>query len=114
MSSRLSRRTPKPDHFLQAAHSSLAPLPSFTNPRQCGVALLYPLSTFTPMPAPVSSDLKHEVSTLLAQKQYPALKQKLAPALAQDFAPILADLPLADLAVLFRYCSKELAVAIFS
>jgi magnesium transporter len=66
------------------------------------------------MPAPVSSDLKHEVSNLLAQKSYVALRQKLAPALAQDFAPILADLPLADLAILFRYCSKELAVAIFS
>ena len=63
---------------------------------------------------PSSTDLKHEVSTLLAQKHYTALKQKLAPALPQDLAPILADLPLAELAVLFRYCSKELAVAIFS
>ena len=66
------------------------------------------------MPAPVSSDLKHEVSNLLAQKNYAALKLKLAPALPQDLAPILADLPLAELAILFRYCSKELAVAVFS
>ena len=61
-----------------------------------------------------STQFKAEVSTLLANKEVAALKAKLAPWLPADVAPILAELPIEQLAVLFRGCSKELAAAVFS
>ncbi|HET7534918.1 MAG TPA: magnesium transporter [Candidatus Didemnitutus sp.] len=65
------------------------------------------------MPADTAK-LKAELSTLLAQKDASALKQKLAPWLPADLAPIVSELPVEQLAVLFRGCSKELAAATFS
>ena len=62
----------------------------------------------------LASTFKTEVSTLIANKDFAALKAKLAPWLPSDVAPILAELPIEDLAVLFRGCSKELSAAVFS
>ena len=58
--------------------------------------------------------LKAEISALIAHKDFPGLKQKLAPWLPADLAPILAELPVEDLAVLFRVSPKELSAAVFS
>jgi len=61
-----------------------------------------------------ASNFKAEISTLLANKDYPGLKAKLAPWLPSDAAPILSELPVEQLAVLFRGCSKELGAAVFT
>jgi magnesium transporter len=68
------------------------------------------------MPADTTdtAKLKAEISTLLANKDTAALKQKIAPWLPADLAPIVSELPVEQLAVLFRGCSKELAAATFS
>ncbi|MEI6106965.1 MAG: magnesium transporter [Opitutae bacterium] len=55
-----------------------------------------------------------EISALLANKDLAALKARLAPWLPSDAAPILAELPIEQLAMLFRSCSKELTAAVFS
>jgi len=65
------------------------------------------------MPAQTTT-LKAEISALLAHKDFAALKLKLAPWLPADLAPILSELPIEELAVLFRSCAQELAAAIFS
>ncbi|MDB6115845.1 MAG: mgtE [Lacunisphaera sp.] len=65
------------------------------------------------MPA-LASTFKTEVSTLIANKDFAGLKAKLAPWLPSDVAPILSELPIEELAALFRGCSKELAAAVFS
>ena len=62
----------------------------------------------------LASTFKTEVSTLLANKDLAGLKAKLAPWLPADVAPILAELPIENLALLFRGCSKELSAAVFS
>ena len=64
------------------------------------------------MPAQ-TSHLKAEISALLANKDFAGLKQKLAPWLPSDLAPILSELPIEELSVLFRGCSKELSAAVF-
>ena len=64
------------------------------------------------MPAQ-TSNLKTEISALLANKDFAGLKQKLAPWLPSDLAPILSELPVEELSVLFRSCSKELSAAVF-
>ena len=69
--------------------------------------------TFLRMPA-LANNFKTEISTLIANKDFAALKDKLAPWLPADVAPILAELPIEELAMLFRGCSKELAAAVFS
>ncbi len=61
-----------------------------------------------------TQNLKAEISALLANKDFAALKAKLAPWLPSDLAPILSELPVEELAVLFRGCTKELAAAVFS
>ncbi|HTL67886.1 MAG TPA: magnesium transporter [Lacunisphaera sp.] len=61
-----------------------------------------------------ANNIKAEISTLIANKDYAALKVKLAPWLPADVAPILAELPIEQLAMLFRGCSKELAAAVFA
>lgn len=61
-----------------------------------------------------ASNFKAEVSTLLANKDSAALKAKLAPWLPADVAPLLAELPVEQLATLFRGCSQELAAAVFA
>jgi magnesium transporter len=65
------------------------------------------------MPA-LANNFKTEISALIANKDFAALKAKLAPWLPSDVAPILAELPIEELAVLFRGCSKELSAAVFS
>ncbi|MBS0663856.1 MAG: magnesium transporter [Verrucomicrobia bacterium] len=65
------------------------------------------------MPAE-TPNLKAEVSALISNKDFASLKQKLAPWLPADLAPILAELPIEQLAILFRNSSKELAAATFS
>ena len=65
------------------------------------------------MPA-MDTKFKTEISRLIANKEFVALKTKLAPWLPSDVAPILSELPIEELAVLFRGCSKELAAAVFS
>ncbi len=62
----------------------------------------------------LNNSFKTEISTLLANKDFAALKVKLTPWLAADVAPILSELPIEELAVLFRGCSKELSAAVFS
>jgi len=62
----------------------------------------------------LATTFKAEVSTLIGNKDIPALKAKLAPWLPSDVAPILAELPIEELAWLFRGCSKELSAAVFS
>ncbi len=61
-----------------------------------------------------ASNFKTEVSTLLLNKDIPGLKAKLATSLPADVAPILAELPVEQLAALFRGCSKELSAAVFA
>ena len=61
-----------------------------------------------------ASNFKTEVSTLLLNKDIPGLKAKLATSLPADVAPTLAELPIEQLAALFRGCSKELSAAVFA
>ncbi len=60
------------------------------------------------------SNFKAEVATLLANKDLPAVKARLASWLPADVAPILSELPIEQLALLFRGCSKDLSAAVFS
>jgi magnesium transporter len=62
----------------------------------------------------LASTFKTEASTLIANKDFATLKAKLAPWLPSDVAPILAELPIEQLAMLFRSCAKELTAAVFS
>jgi magnesium transporter len=61
-----------------------------------------------------ASNFKAEVSTLILNKDLAALKAKLAPWLPADVAPLLCELPVEQLAMLFRGCTKELAATVFS
>ena len=61
-----------------------------------------------------NSNFKTEIAALLARKDLAALKEKLATSLSSDIAPTLAELPIEQLAVLFRGCSKELSAAVFA
>jgi magnesium transporter len=61
-----------------------------------------------------ASTFKAEIYSLLANKDFATLKTRLAPWLPADVAPILAELPIEQLAVLFRNCSKELSAAVFA
>ena len=61
-----------------------------------------------------SSNFKAEIATLLANKNLPGVKARLANWLPADSAPILSELPIKQLAALFRGCSKQLAAAVFS
>ncbi len=61
-----------------------------------------------------TSTFKNEIAGLLARKDFPALKAKLASWLPSDVAPTLAELPVEQLALLFRGCSKELSAAVFA
>jgi magnesium transporter len=64
------------------------------------------------MPAIVS--LKADLAALLARKDAAGLKRALEPWLPADLAPLLVDLPVEELAALFRLCSRELSVATFT
>jgi len=63
---------------------------------------------------PAQANIKAEIAALIDHKDFIALKQKLAPWLPVDVAPILSELPVEQLAMLFRGCSKELSAAVFS
>src|SRR4051812_6362376 len=60
------------------------------------------------------SNFKAEMATLLANKDLPAVKARLVNWLPADVAPILSELPIEQLALLFRGCSKDLSAAVFS
>ncbi|HVU18105.1 MAG TPA: magnesium transporter [Candidatus Didemnitutus sp.] len=64
--------------------------------------------------AAAHAQLKAEISALIGNKNYAALKQKIAPWLPADLAPILAELPVEELAQLFRNCTQQLAAATFT
>lgn len=59
-------------------------------------------------------EVKAEIATLLAKKDAAGLRKYLEPWLAADLAPFLADLPVEQLAALFRICSRELSAATFA
>ncbi len=61
-----------------------------------------------------NAQLKAEISALIANKDVAGLKQKIAPWLPADLAPILAELPVEELAQLFRSCPHQLAAATFT
>jgi len=61
-----------------------------------------------------ASNFKAEISTLLANKDIAGLKARLSTWLPADVAPILSELPVEQLAALFRGCSKELSAAVFA
>jgi len=62
----------------------------------------------------MASSFKTEVSTLIANKDFAGLKTRLSAWLPSDAAPILSELPIEELAALFRGCSKQLAAAVFA
>lgn len=64
------------------------------------------------MPAQVN--VKAELVALVDRKDLPALKKFLEPWLPADLAPIIADLPVSELAALFRVGSRELAATTFT
>ncbi len=58
--------------------------------------------------------IKSQFVALLARKDVAALKKEIEPWLPADLAPHLADLPVEQLAALFRLCPQPLATATFS
>lgn len=58
--------------------------------------------------------IKAGISSALARKDHAALKRLVEPWLANDLAPLICDLPVEELAALFRQCSRELAAATFT
>ncbi|ACB74202.1 magnesium transporter [Opitutus terrae] len=62
----------------------------------------------------VPPDIKAEITALLARKDGAALRRALAPWLAEDLAPHLADLPVEQLAMLFRVGPPELVATTFA
>ena len=60
------------------------------------------------------ADVKPEISALIARKDLPALRKALEPWLPMDLAPLIAELPVEELAALFRVSTRELAVATFT
>ena len=67
-----------------------------------------------PRSMPAQANVKLEITALIERKDLAAVKKYLEPWLAADLAPIIADLPVEELAALFRVCSRELAAAIFT
>jgi magnesium transporter len=63
---------------------------------------------------PRQAAIKAELSALVERKDFGGLKQFLERWQAADLAPIIADLPLEELAVLFRAGTKELATTVFT
>lgn len=60
-----------------------------------------------------SAALKAEITSLLWTRDSAGLKQRLARWLPSDLAPVIADLPVEQLAQLFRLTSRDLAAATF-
>ncbi len=63
---------------------------------------------------PAQANVKAEIQALIDRKDLLALKKYLEPWLPADLAPIIADLPIGELAALFRVSSRELAAATFT
>jgi magnesium transporter len=63
---------------------------------------------------PAQASIKTELSALIARKDLGALKKYLEPWLPADLAPIIADLPVEELAALFRVSSRELSATTFT
>ncbi len=63
---------------------------------------------------PAQANVKHDIIALIDRKDFAAIKKYLEPWLAADLAPLIADLPIGELAALFRVCSRELTAATFT
>ena len=66
---------------------------------------------------PAMSDqarVRSEIGALIDRKDFGALKKLIDPWLPLDLAPITAELPLAQVAALFRVCPPELAATTFT
>jgi magnesium transporter len=63
---------------------------------------------------PAQANVRAEISALIEHKDLPALKKYLEPWLPLDLAPIIADLPVEELAALFRVSSREVAATTFT
>lgn len=60
------------------------------------------------------AQVKAEISALIARKDVAAMRKFLEPWLPMDLAPLIADLPVEDLAALFRVGSRELDATTFT
>ena len=60
------------------------------------------------------ANVKVEISALIARKDQAALKKYLEPWLPMDIAPVIADMPMEELAALFRVGSRELDATVFT
>jgi magnesium transporter len=63
---------------------------------------------------PDQANVKADISALIARKDIAALKKYVEPWLPMDLAPLIADLPVEDLAALFRVGSREQDATIFT
>ncbi len=63
---------------------------------------------------PNSSEIQATITALLARRDTAELRKFLEPWLDLDLAPLIADLPVTQLAALFRVCSRELTAATFT
>jgi magnesium transporter len=63
---------------------------------------------------PAQANVKADISVLIARKDLAALKKYLEPWLPADLAPLIAELPVEELAALFRVGSRELDAATFT
>jgi magnesium transporter len=63
---------------------------------------------------PDQEKIKNEIMALIDRHDLVALKKQLEPWLPADLAPIIADLPIGQLAALFRVSSRDLAAATFT
>jgi magnesium transporter len=63
---------------------------------------------------PAQANVKAEISALITRKDLAALKKYVEPWLPMDLAPLIADLPVEELAALFRVGSRELDATIFT
>src|SRR3954454_6467656 len=63
---------------------------------------------------PPQANVKNDILALIDRKDLGALKKYLEPWLPADLAPIIADLPVEELAALFRVSSRDLAAATFT
>ena len=63
---------------------------------------------------PQQANVKADLLALIDRKDHAALKKYLEPWLAADLAPVIADMPVEELARLFRVSSRELAATTFT
>jgi magnesium transporter len=63
---------------------------------------------------PTQTNVRNEVIALIDRKDFAGLKKLVEPWLPADLAPLIADIPVGELAALFRVASRELAAATFT